>query len=318
SGLVVTSAITRAYVADKANKPVSQDRGTSAGDGQLSRRGAENLNLSGTCLSISIDMHPPARAILAKTVFPVLSSPRRSRPATSRYERVIVEWRLPGAGRVRLMHTVAVVLAGGTGERFGTSVPKQLLPFAGRPLIEHSVAAFDGAPAVDAVLVVMAASHAAQAREALAAGGYRKLAGVITGGPTRGEATPRGLEEMGNNECDVLFHDAARPPGGQPSIPACAAALPPPRAPGRGRGRALLRHDRRGRRRCHDGHATAGQPGAAADPAGLPAVGDPAGARTRRHGPAVRRPARDRRLRDRAALPAGDQRAYRAGQRAQS
>src|SRR5262249_56944029 len=112
-------------------------------------RGEWALAHGGTCTSISIDMHPLARAILATTVFPVLSSPRRSRPATSRYERVIVEWRLPGAGRVRLMHTVAVVLAGGTGERFGTSVPKQLLPFAGRPLIEHSVAAFDGAPALD-------------------------------------------------------------------------------------------------------------------------------------------------------------------------
>ncbi len=41
------------------------------------------------------------------------------------------------------MRTVAVVLAGGTGERFGTGVPKQLLPFAGRPLVEHSVAAFE-------------------------------------------------------------------------------------------------------------------------------------------------------------------------------
>ncbi len=88
------------------------------------------------------------------------------------------------------MRTVAVVLAGGTGERFGTSVPKQLLPLAGRPLIEHSVAAFDEAPGVDAVLVVMAASHAGQVREVLAAGGYRKLAGVIPGGPTRVESSP--------------------------------------------------------------------------------------------------------------------------------
>ena len=128
------------------------------------------------------------------------------------------------------MHTVAVVLAGGTGERFGTSVPKQLLPFAGRPLIEHSVAAFDGAPAVDAVLVVMAASHAAQAREALAAGGYRKLAGVITGGPTRVESTRRAIEELGNSECDVLFHDAARPLVDQRIIADCAAALATHRA----------------------------------------------------------------------------------------
>ena len=54
------------------------------------------------------------------------------------------------------MHTVAVVLAGGSGERFGTGVPKQLLPLAGRTLIEHSVTAFEQAPGVDAVLVVMA------------------------------------------------------------------------------------------------------------------------------------------------------------------
>jgi 2-C-methyl-D-erythritol 4-phosphate cytidylyltransferase len=130
------------------------------------------------------------------------------------------------------MQTVAVVLAGGTGERFGTSVPKQLLPFAGRPLIEHSVAAFDGAPAVDAVLVVMAASHAGQVREALAAGGYRKLGGVIPGGPTRVESTRRAIEELGSAECDVLFHDAARPLVDQRIIADCVAALATHRAVG--------------------------------------------------------------------------------------
>lgn len=130
------------------------------------------------------------------------------------------------------MHTVAVVLAGGTGERFGTGVPKQLLPFAGRPLIEHSVAAFDAAPGVDAVLVVMAAGHAGRAREALAAGGYRKLAKVIPGGPSRVESTRRAIEELGPDECDVLFHDAARPLVDQRIIADCVAALATHRAVG--------------------------------------------------------------------------------------
>jgi len=129
------------------------------------------------------------------------------------------------------MRTVAVVLAGGSGERFGTSVPKQLLPFAGRPLLEHSVAAFDQARAVDSVLVVMAASHAGQAREVLAAGGYRKLAGVIPGGMTRVESTRRAIGELGD-ECDVLFHDAARPLVDQQIIAACVTALAEHRAVG--------------------------------------------------------------------------------------
>jgi 2-C-methyl-D-erythritol 4-phosphate cytidylyltransferase len=128
------------------------------------------------------------------------------------------------------MRTVAVVLAGGTGERFGTSVPKQLLPFAGRPLIEHSVAAFDEAPAVDSVLVVMAAGHADQVREALAGGGYRKLAGVIAGGPSRAESTRCAIEALGGEECDVLFHDAARPLVDQRIIADCVAALATPTA----------------------------------------------------------------------------------------
>src|SRR5689334_8401266 len=130
------------------------------------------------------------------------------------------------------MRTVAVVLAGGTGERFGTGVPKQLLPFAGRPLIEHSVAAFDQAPAVDAVLVVMAASHADQVRDALVADGYRKLAGVIPGGPTRVESTRRAISELGSDECDVLFHDAARPLVDQRIIADCAAGPAAHRAVG--------------------------------------------------------------------------------------
>src|SRR6516165_7747096 len=130
------------------------------------------------------------------------------------------------------MRTVAVVLAGGTGERFGTSVPKQLLPFAGRPMIEHSVAVFDEAPAVDSVLVVMAAGHADRAREVLANCGYRKLAGVIAGGPSRVESTRCAIEALGSTECDVLFHDAARPLVDQRVIAGCVAALAGHRAVG--------------------------------------------------------------------------------------
>lgn len=130
------------------------------------------------------------------------------------------------------MHTVAVVLAGGSGERFGTDLPKQLLPLAGRALIEHSVAAFEQAPGVDAILVVMTAGHACEARKMLAGGGYRKVTGVIAGGRTRVESTWRAIEELGGAECDVLFHDAARPLVDQGVIAACVAALAGHRAVG--------------------------------------------------------------------------------------
>ena len=123
------------------------------------------------------------------------------------------------------MRTVAVVLAGGSGERFGTPVPKQLLPLAGRPMIEHSVAAFEQAPAVDHIMVVMAAGHAEQVRALLGTGGYAKLGKVIDGGPTRTGSTRCAIAELGDTECDVLFHDAARPLVSQQTIADCVAAL---------------------------------------------------------------------------------------------
>ena len=130
------------------------------------------------------------------------------------------------------MRTVAVVLAGGSGERFGTPVPKQLLLLAGRPMIEHSVAAFERAPGVDRILVVMAAGHADEVSALLEAGGYGKLSKVIDGGPTRTESARRAIAELGEDECDVLFHDAARPLVSQQIIAAAVAALADHRAVG--------------------------------------------------------------------------------------
>src|SRR5437660_42030 len=53
------------------------------------------------------------------------------------------------------MHVTAIIAAGGRGERFGGSQPKQLLAVGGRPILERSVAAFLAHPSVDAVVVAL-------------------------------------------------------------------------------------------------------------------------------------------------------------------
>src|SRR5450432_3300855 len=90
-----------------------------------------------------------------------------------------------GPGKVRCMRTVAVVLAAGSGQRFGGGLPKQLRVLAGRTLIEHSVAAFDEAPGIDAVIAVTSPDLTGRVRALLGNGRYRKLADVIEGGLTR-------------------------------------------------------------------------------------------------------------------------------------
>ncbi len=130
------------------------------------------------------------------------------------------------------MKAVAVVLAGGVGSRFGGASPKQLLQLNGRTLLEHCVAAFDAAPAIDSVMVVMAAGYSREVHELLAVGGYRKLTGVIEGGQTRVESTRKAIAALGEQECDVLFHDAARPLVDQRIIADCRSALLDHRAVG--------------------------------------------------------------------------------------
>jgi ribitol-5-phosphate 2-dehydrogenase (NADP+) / D-ribitol-5-phosphate cytidylyltransferase len=130
------------------------------------------------------------------------------------------------------MRTVAVVLAGGTGQRFGSDMPKQMHVLAGRSLVEHSVAAFEQADGVDAITLVMPAGLTAQAREHFAGIGFRKVTDVIEGGATRTESTRRAIAALGDEECDVLFHDAARPLLEQRIIADCVSALATSRAIG--------------------------------------------------------------------------------------
>ena len=123
------------------------------------------------------------------------------------------------------MRTVAVVLAGGTGTRVGLSTPKQLLKVAGKPIIEHTIAALNKSPYVDEIVVMMAPGHLDEVRHVLRDGEYGKATRVLEGGETRNDTTRRALAALGGEECNVLLHDAVRPLLSQRIIEDCVAAL---------------------------------------------------------------------------------------------
>src|SRR5215467_12227749 len=124
------------------------------------------------------------------------------------------------------MRTVAVVLAGGAGVRLGGSTPKQLRLLAGRTLVEHCVAAFEAAQGVDEIVVVMPAGFIGAAKRILA-DRYGKLSHVIAGGTERPGSTRRAIDLLSarGQDCNVLFHDAARPLVDQRIISDCVACL---------------------------------------------------------------------------------------------
>ena len=141
------------------------------------------------------------------------------------------------------MRMVAVVLGGGVGQRVGAGMPKQLLTLGGKTLVERCVAAFDQAPGIDEILVVMPRGYTGQVKAMLTDAGYRKVTAVIEGGVTRPESTRAALTAVaatapastalanaapantGPGDCGVLLHDAARPLVDQRIIADCVASL---------------------------------------------------------------------------------------------
>ncbi len=134
------------------------------------------------------------------------------------------------------MRMVAVVLGGGVGQRLGAGMPKQLLTLGGKTLVERCVAAFDQAPGIEEILVVMARGYTEPVKAMLTEAGYRKVTAVIEGGVTRPDSTrvalaaiaataPATAASTAPGDCGVLLHDAARPLVDQRIIADCVAAL---------------------------------------------------------------------------------------------
>ncbi len=108
------------------------------------------------------------------------------------------------------MHTIALIVAAGSGARFAAEgPPKQYHPLAGQPLLRHALTAFAAHPRVGAVRAVVRDSDGA-AYEAAAAG--LDLLDPVIGGASRQESVLRGLESLSDQPPDaVLVHDGARP-----------------------------------------------------------------------------------------------------------
>lgn len=123
------------------------------------------------------------------------------------------------------LRNVAVVLAGGAGTRVGGPVPKQLIPIAGKPVIEHAIAAMQRSPVIDRIVVVTTVGHLDLVRDLVARGGYDKVSDVVPGGLTRNDSTAAALAVLGDDEANVLLHDAARPLVTEAILAANVAAL---------------------------------------------------------------------------------------------
>jgi 2-C-methyl-D-erythritol 4-phosphate cytidylyltransferase len=109
-------------------------------------------------------------------------------------------------------HTAAVILAGGTGERFGRIGGKQMLEIQGKPVLTWSAEAFDAVSDVGLIIVVAPKERMDEyCREAIDGFPFVTPVLMAPAGVLRQESSFSGISRVPSTYEFIAIHDAARP-----------------------------------------------------------------------------------------------------------
>ncbi len=123
------------------------------------------------------------------------------------------------------MKNIGIILAGGTGSRMGSSMPKQFLFLGEKTVLDHSLSAFQQHSAIDEIYIVTHRDFIPQTEELLQKSHYPKVARILAGGKERYHSTLSALQACPREECKLIIHDAVRPLVSARMITDCIQAL---------------------------------------------------------------------------------------------
>lgn len=109
---------------------------------------------------------------------------------------------------------IALIIAGGSGQRMNQDIPKQFLNVNDKPVIIYTLEAFQRHPNIDKIEVVCLDGWQEILRAYCKQFGITKLANVVEGGENGQSSIRNGLwdlKEMYDENDLVLIHDAIRP-----------------------------------------------------------------------------------------------------------
>ena len=110
------------------------------------------------------------------------------------------------------MKTMALIVAGGSGERYGGDVPKQYQMVAGRPLLSWTISRFEKAATIDQIAIVVSEEYLIYVNNRVVNPyGFTKVLKIVPGGTTRAESVLRGILSLPISTAYVAIHDAVRP-----------------------------------------------------------------------------------------------------------
>lgn len=120
---------------------------------------------------------------------------------------------------------IAIILAGGSGSRFGDATPKQFLKVAGKKVIEHTIEVFEKHDSIDEICVVSRPDYIGEVEQMVVLNQYKKVRKVLAGGETRYYSSMAAINAYTDDNDNLLFHDAVRPLLSNRIIDDCIKAL---------------------------------------------------------------------------------------------
>ena len=110
---------------------------------------------------------------------------------------------------------IALIIAGGSGNRMGQDIPKQFIHVDGCPIIIHTMQCFQKHPDIDAIAVVCLKGWDTVLKAYANQFNITKLKWIFPGGKTGMESIHNGIYGLREEQCDdedlVLIHDSIRP-----------------------------------------------------------------------------------------------------------
>jgi 2-C-methyl-D-erythritol 4-phosphate cytidylyltransferase len=103
----------------------------------------------------------------------------------------------------------AIIVAAGSSRRMGFN--KLFAAIAGKPVIAHTIRAFEHASSVTEIIVVACEERHDEIRKIAADERFKKVQSIIGGGEHRQDSVRAGLDHLNSDAKYVAVHDAARP-----------------------------------------------------------------------------------------------------------
>ena len=107
------------------------------------------------------------------------------------------------------MKKTAIIVAGGTGQRMGATMPKQFLVIEGKSILLHTVNQFVAAFADINFVIVLPADYIQEGKNLIASSGLTQHVQFTAGGETRFQSVKNGLAHVAPDAI-VFVHDAVR------------------------------------------------------------------------------------------------------------